>query len=283
MKITHENYYSLEANKTYFTASQVKTYMKCPFQWLATRNGLYQRPETDALFHGKYIDTALTEPDKFPQFCMDNADKVMTSRKVKRTPIQCLDKCIARVKQDDGFMHYLEGETQVILVLDDFYGVPYKAMLDCLNWDENFLTDLKSCRDLTGEEWLKLDDGSFVKVSWIAFWKYPMQLALYREAINKLYGFSPHPYIAAIEKIANIDRTPNYDVFDLMATRADAMPFRGEAKRGIAAMREMAELIDADPFHEETVKRCKTCDWCLLHKKIYHPRAFEYDPRMLEF
>jgi len=275
MKITPDNYYSPEANREYFTCSQIKTFMVCPSQWLATVQGLYKRPESNALFLGKYYDEALTQPDTFDRFLMDNADKVYTGKK-KRSDILKADKAIARVRQDPGFMKYLQGEMQVIIVLEDFHGHPYKAMLDSLDFDELILTDLKTCRGLHQEDWKQLAGGNFIKVHWIAAWKYPMQLALYREAVYQTYGFHPHPYIAAIEKPTDLERSVNYDVFDLL----DPMPLRGELLRGIEAMDEMSEMRGKDPME---VNQCGLCDWCLRHKRITQPVPFQYDPRLLDF
>jgi hypothetical protein len=273
MKITHANYYSKEANEAYFTASQIKTYMSCPSQWLATRRGLYEREESDALFQGQYVDTALTEPDKFDQFCIDNADKIYGRGKKKYKAIADIDRAIARVQRDEKFMYYLTGETQFIIVIEDFYGYPYKAMLDCVNFEEFFLTDLKTTRGIDAEEWIKLDDGTFGKVSWITRWRYPMQLALYREALYHEYQCRPHPYIAAMEKT----KVPNFDVFDMY----DKWPLDGELQRAVDAMHGMAEVVhEDDPL---ALRQCKTCEWCLSNKKIIEPIKFEYDPRMLQF
>lgn len=277
MIITQDNYYSVEANKAYFTASQIKTFLKCPSMWQAERTGLYKRPETPALFHGQYIDTALTEPEVFGQFCQDNASKIFGNRGKKFAAILDIDKAIARVKRDDYFMSMLQGSSQVIIVLEDFHGHPYKCRLDNLNMMEFFLTDLKSCKGLFDEMWTQTSDGGFVKVHWIAHWKYPLQLALYREAIYLEYGFRPHPYIAAMEKTAN----PNFEVFDLLPKEDGVLsPLSSELARGIETMDKMAELKDLD-WRE--LPACKTCDWCKMNKRLTGPVLFEYKPAMLAF
>lgn len=233
---------------------------------------------TPALFQGQYVDVALTEPDKFAQFKMDHSDKIF-SRGGVRADILKLDKAIDRVRKDEFFMHMISGDTQEIIAIESFHGYPYKCMMDCLNFEEMFLTDLKTCKALDGQEWVRISDGSFRKVSWIAYWRYPMQLALYREAVKQKYGFSPHPYIAAMEKISNIENSPNFDVFDLF----DKMPIEGELRRGVHSMEQMGDMVDADLEDPASVKRCGTCEWCIKNKRLKAAKKFTFDPTMLEF
>jgi hypothetical protein len=276
MEITQENYYSQEANQAYFTASQIKTFMDCPSRWIAERCGKYKRQVTKELFHGQYIDTALTEPEKFDQFCMDHSDEIFTGNK-KYKPIQDIDAAIRRVKRDEYFMRMITGEAQVIITLEDFHGHPYKCMLDILNKEECFLTDLKSTFDINGELWTVLDDGSFAKLHWIAHWRYPLQIALYREAVLLKWGFRAEPFIAGMEKKA----IPNFDVF-AMLDPANPLPFQGELKRGIEAMDRMDLIQHLGPF-EEGVDSCGRCEWCLMNKELSGPKMFKFDPRSLDF
>jgi hypothetical protein len=272
MKITQDNYYSKAANVAYFTASQIKSWMKCPSMWQAERMGIYERPETDALFHGQYVDTALTEPENFDQFCIDNADKIYGRGKKKYKAIIDIDHAIARVKRDDYFMHMLEGSAQEIIVLENFHGHPYKCRMDVLSFDHCRVVDLKTCKGIEDEEWTRLDDGTYAKMHWIAHWKYPLQMALYRDAIFQEHMFRPHPYILGMEK----KEVPNFDVFDLM----DKRPLQGELQRGIDAMDQMAVDRDKDALE---LRKCKRCKWCLMNKKLIDAVKFKFDPRMLQF
>lgn len=60
MKLSPENYYSDEANKAYFSASQIKAFKKCEASAMAEINGEYQRPASTALLVGGYVDAAMT-------------------------------------------------------------------------------------------------------------------------------------------------------------------------------------------------------------------------------
>ena len=280
MEITNENYFSPAVEQAYFTNSQIKNYMKCPAYWQAKRTGFFEEPEQDyksPLLQGTYVDMALTEPENFPQWCMDNADKLMGRNKKPYTVFNTLDKVIARLRKDEYFMSHLEGSQQEIIQLEDFHGFKFKCKLDALNYDNMWLTDLKTTgNEMHSEQWTETKEGEFVKVHWIASWKYPMQLGLYREAVFEKHGFRPHPYIAATEK----KEVPNFEVFDLMANPGDEMILRSEVQRGIDTMAFMADDIDKEPIELE---KCGRCQYCLTIKKLFRPVAFKYDPRMLEF
>ena len=57
MLLTHENYYSQEANKAYFSVSQVKAFMKCPACAMAELNGQHAPPKTTSLLVGGFVDS----------------------------------------------------------------------------------------------------------------------------------------------------------------------------------------------------------------------------------
>ena len=63
MKLSPENYYSDEANKAYFSASQIKAFKKCEASAMAEINGEYERPASTALIVGGFVDAALTGAD----------------------------------------------------------------------------------------------------------------------------------------------------------------------------------------------------------------------------
>jgi hypothetical protein len=283
MKITQENYYSAEAEQEYLTCSQVKTYLDCPARWQASRSALVKPAETPALFSGNYVDCALTEPDKFAEFCVLNKEKIYNKGtkdkksglypyKDKKADIVMLDNIIARVRRDEKFMEFLTGESQLIITIDDFYGHKYKCRLDIVDWDNMRIVDLKTCRDIDAEEWVKLDSGKNVKVPWIAYWRYPMQLALYREAIRQKFSVKMRAYIAAVEK----KDVPGFRIFDM--TNENFL--NAELKFAVGIMDRMKQ--DKDKSIDD-IDRCGKCEWCKSTMSIKEPVMFEYDDKFLQF
>ena len=56
MRITNDNYFSLEASREYFSVSQYKTFLDCPARAMAEIRGEYKEPMTTALLVGSYVD-----------------------------------------------------------------------------------------------------------------------------------------------------------------------------------------------------------------------------------
>ncbi|NFO48709.1 hypothetical protein FDB40_17885, partial [Clostridium botulinum] len=55
MKITKENYYSIESDLSTMSVSQYKMFMKCEEMAVAKLKGEYKQNESDAFLLGKYI------------------------------------------------------------------------------------------------------------------------------------------------------------------------------------------------------------------------------------
>jgi len=280
MIVTNDNYFSREVEQAYFTNSQIKAFLKCPAQWQAKRTGIIEEPPQDyksPLFQGSYVDMALTEPENFEEWCEDNKDIIFGKGGKKYAAFLTLDDAVKRVKKDKFFMSHLQGQKQTIITLEDFHGHPFKCKLDDLNFDECALTDLKTTgEEMDGDKWMQCSEGTFAKVHWIAFWKYPMQLGLYREAVFAKWSFRPHPYIAAMTKKDPV----NFEVFDLMSNPGDDMIIQSEAQRGIEAMDEMAKYVGYSP---EELDHCGKCAYCISTKILDDYKTFEYDPKMLQF
>ena len=54
--LNSSNYYSLEANKHYWSVSLFKQFDKCEAAGFASVRGVYEREQTDALLIGSYVD-----------------------------------------------------------------------------------------------------------------------------------------------------------------------------------------------------------------------------------
>ena len=57
MELNEQNYFSKEANEEYMSVSQYKAFKKCEAAALAEIKGEYERPKTDALLIGSFVDS----------------------------------------------------------------------------------------------------------------------------------------------------------------------------------------------------------------------------------
>ena len=60
MKLNEDNYFSLEANKEYWSVSQFKSFNECSARAVAELDGEYVRPKSEALLLGGYVDAYFT-------------------------------------------------------------------------------------------------------------------------------------------------------------------------------------------------------------------------------
>ena len=190
MKLTEDNYFSPEAEKEYFSASQVKTFLNCEAMWKAEKNGLWKRPGSQALAIGSYVDAALTgDPEKFRA---EHPEMVKRDGTLKAEYVQA-ETMIARAKNDSMFMDYIHGEHQRIIT-GEIDGIPFKAKPDVIH--ENIagkptIVDLKTVRDLR-----PVYVPGKGRVNFAEAWNWPLQLAIYRE----LMGGSADCLLAVITK-----------------------------------------------------------------------------------
>lgn len=267
IKVTNENYFLTET-KDYKSVSQIKTAMSCEARWFAEHEGRYKRDLTEALALGSYADAVLTDKANLAAVKNEYYDLLYTAKGKQRSGLVDLEKAVLRAQSDLFFMSCLAGEHQLIIQIEDFHGHKFKCKLDDLNFDECTMSDLKTCRDLSGEEWTQLPNGKFGKIHWIYFWKYHLQAAMYREAVYQKYGFRPAPLIPAIQK----GKIPDIEVFDLSTL---IMLFPRLIEGTLVVMDRMDAIKSGEiPF------RCESCDYCKLTKVLTAPTKIEIDERI---
>jgi len=265
MNITNDNYYSPEAENAYLTNSQRKTFMECPARWMAKLTGEWVDPPRKAFLMGQYIDTAITEPAEFPAFLLRHADDIYKygkQEKGKKADWAELDKAIAALRSEPVVMQYLTGDAQVQFAIDDFHGVPYKCKLDVLVW-RKFITDLKTCKSVYETMY---SPEHKERVSFIDFYGYWTQLALYREAVRIQTGEKLPCFIVALEKTEPYDRKLfHLDDVDYLEREVQA------AIEVFTAMQRHKEEGDTP----DDLPRCERCHYCVSTKTIFGPESIK--------
>jgi hypothetical protein len=243
MQLTHENYYSPEANLAYFSTSQIKTFAECPSRAMAELRGDYVRPESTALLVGSYVDAYFE--GTLGQFMMAHPEVFKRDGTLKAEYIRA-NTMIERAEADPFFMEYMQGEKQVIRT-GTIDGFPFKIKIDVLHPER--IVDLKTARDFAPV--YKPGEG---RMSFVEAYGYTLQGAIYQavEGHNKPF------YINAITKEDN----PDIAVIHIGQEYLDAemkllrqnLPFYDAVKQGIV-----------EP------PRCEHCAWCNATRKLTHP------------
>lgn len=255
MILTNDNYFSTEANRSYWSVSQFKTFNKCEACGLAESRGEWEREKTDSLLIGSYIDAFFT--DDFMEWLKQNESLVYSKRGGgKLAKFAQADAIIERVRRDPLMMDYLTGEHQTIMSAE-LFGVPWKIKMDCYN--EQRIVDLKVVKDFED-----IYEKGYGWRSWIEYWGYDIQGAVYQKVEQLVTGRTePLPfYLAAVTK----ERVPDIKLIQIPQHILDTALKLVEAK---------IDRFDLIKKGEVEPIRCERCEWCKWTKKLTKPEVYE--------
>lgn len=234
MENLNNDYYSLKANRSYWSVSQYKDFCKCEAMAMAKICGEYEQPATKAMLIGTLVDRwfegtldKLREESPNIFYCRNGA---------LRADFRKADKIIKRVQQDARFMLYMSGEKQKILTFEMF-GAPWKMKMD--SFVEGIcITDLKVVQNFKS----------------LAFWRYDLQGAVYREGVRVALGQDLPFYLAA----ATRDKVTDFDIFQIDQQTLDM------ALREIEVNMPRFKAVKGG---SEEPHYCGVCDYCKSVKK----------------
>lgn len=253
MQLTNENYFSPEAMIECWSVSQFKSFLKCEACGLAELKGDYQREETDALLIGSYVDAFFT--DDFLGWLKQNEAKIYSKRGGgKLAKFSQADAMIERVRQDPLMMEYLKGSKQVIMT-GELFGVPWKIKMDVYNGER--IVDLKCVKDFED-----IYEPGYGRRSWIEYWGYDIQGAIYQKVVELNTGKRLPFYIAAVTK----EKVPDIDLIQIPQSYLDT------AYKIVEAHIDRLDLVKAGIVEPS---RCERCDYCKSTKILTAPRQYE--------
>ena len=257
MKLDRLNYYSLEANKAYWSVSQFKAFNRCEAAGLAEAEGRYRRETTDALLIGSHVDAYFSGARELDEFIERNGDRMFTKKGELYAKFQAANAMINAIECQPLMMRMLEGDKQEIMsaVLD---GIPWKVKMDVFNEDR--IVDLKTVKDF-GDMW---DETVGSRRSWIEYWGYDIQGAVYQKVVEKTTGKKLPFYIAAVTK----ERVPDVAVIEIPQHILDAAYNLVQAK---------IERFDFIKTGEVEPIRCEKCEYCKTTKVLMQPEVYEIE------
>lgn len=246
MKLTDDNYYSLEANRHYMSVSQYKDFLKCEAAALAKLDG-WKEPTNDALLLGSYVHSFLDgTTDKVKQA----HPEMFTAKGELKADFKRADNMIKAVMEDELCKQMLDGDHEVI-VTANLYGVLWKAKLDVLRAEMGRMVDLKTVKSIHEKYW---QEGAYV--SFVEAYGYTTQMAMYVE-IERLHNkrFERlEPLIVAVSKEDEPDKA--VICFDNETLEAELEKVQLNLPRVIAVKNGIEEP-----------NRCEKCRYCRQTKK----------------
>lgn len=251
MELTNENYFSIEADREYFSVSQFKNWVKCQAATLAKINGEFEESYGKALVVGSYTHAAFENEEEFERFNEENHSEIFNSRGGKYADFKVADAMIETLKNDKFAMYAMEGEKELIFTAE-LFGVKWKSKIDSINHQRKSFTDLKTTRSLSQRIW---SDKYQKYVSFVEAWDYVLQMAVYREIIHQNTGLYYSPYIVAVTK---------EDPPDKAVLHFDDSRFQFE----LDYVEHLIEGFKQVKSGEKAPTRCETCAYCRETKQL---------------
>ncbi len=273
--LTADNYYSVESNIKYVSASQYSDFFGhrlglqkgCECYALAKMRGEVTEPITTPMIVGSYVDAYFE--GTLDKFVAEHPEILSTRGETKgelKSDYKQADTMIKRAERDPLFMKYMAGDKQVIMT-GEIEGIKCKIKID--STDGNRITDLKTVKNLH-ETFFVQTSGE--RVNFIEWWQYDRQLALYREIYRQNTGEKLPCFICAISK-DKTDRIPHprIAVIEIPPQQMDARLI--EIKQNITHIQCLKDKV-YDPVP------CGSCDYCADTLPI--DRVIAPDELMLE-
>lgn len=265
MILTHDNYYSQQANQAFFSVSQVKQFNACEACAMAALSGEYVREKSAALLVGGYVDAYFS--GELDSFRIGNTE-IFTKKGELRSEYLQAENIIARIERDALAMGMLSGEKQQILT-GEIAGFPFKAKLDCwldeasaheiakafpemaeLLFSAGAIVDLKIVKDFA--PLYREGEG---RLNFIEYWGYDLQMAVYQELKRQQIGAQVPCFILAATK----ERVPDLGLFQVPQSLMDA---------NLVLLKDRLPHLAAVKDGRETAEACGSCDYCKAVKKL---------------
>ena len=251
--MTSSNYYTPEANKHYWSVSLFKAFDKCEASGLAQVRGQYEREETDALLIGSYVDAYFT--GELDEFVGRHADVMFKKNGELYAKYEHANDIINTVECQPLMVEFLSGEHQKIFTAD-LFGVQWKIKTDVYVPGQR-IVDLKCVKDFK-----PIYQDGFGYRSWIEYWGYDIQGAIYQKVVEASTGEKLPFYIVAVTK----EKIPDVAVIQIPQHVLDTALKVVEAK---IDRFDLVKIGEIDP------NRCEVCEWCRKTKILTVPSVYE--------
>ena len=257
--LTAENYFSAEMNMKYMSCSQFKNFLHCEASALAELHGEYERPVTDALLIGSYVDAYFEGTlDKFKS----QHPELFTRNGELKAKYRHAEVMIRRAQRDPKFMQYMAGDKQVIMT-GEIAGIPFKIKVDSLH--RSAIVDLKTVRDFESV-W---DPESRQRMHFINYWGYDIQGAIYREIVRQNTGVELPFYIAAVTK----EKEPRIRLYWVPDDDLDAK---------LDEVKTLAPRYQMIKSGELQAQRCGDCGYCRYTEILAGPINYHDEMEVYE-
>lgn len=249
MQLTPENYFSKEANEEYMSVSQYKAFKKCEAAALAEIKGEYIKSKTKDLLIGSFVDAYFAGVEG--GFVLEHPEMFNEKTSKLKCDYKRAYEVIARLKQDEIFMHYATGGEGQVIMTGEISGVPFKIAVDNLHPDK--IVDRKIMKDFKP---IYVEEQG--RLPWFEAWGYDTQGAAYREIVRQNTGKNLPFILAAGTK----EDTPDLALIEI---DTELLDFELEE------LKKYVPKYDAIKKGVIPAERCEICDFCKRTKILTAP------------
>lgn len=259
-ELNNDNYYTDEANKEYMSVHQFLDFVGymgiqgCESRALARFNGEYNEDPSDAMLVGSYVDSYFE--GTLPEFQTKHPE-IFTQKGTLKAGFKTAEKMIARCERDEFFMKFMSGEKQKIFTAP-LFGCEWKCKLDSYI-PGVAIVDLKTSANIH-KSWNVADTG---RVSFVEYWGYTVQLAVYQKIVEINTGEKLPCFIAVVTK----EDEPEIEIINIDQVTLDHALNYVEMNMESILMVKNGEV--------EPTECCK-CDYC-KSKKVLTKAVSMYD------
>lgn len=263
MKLTKDNYFSLEANREYMSVSQFKGFLPayggCEAASMAKLAGEWQDQPSTAFMEGHFVHA--WNEGTLAEFKANNPDlyssRGATAGQLKSNFQHCT-KMIEVLESDPLVMKVLDGQKEVIMTAE-LFGIKWKVMLDSYqpildNEEPGIFADLKALKEIDGKFWNR---ESQIYENFLDHYGYTIQMGVYAEVekINKKRENWLLPHMVVVTK----QDPPDHEIiyFDHPAIAANLQIVANNIER--------VKLVKSGAVPAE---RCERCEYCRTTKRI---------------
>lgn len=251
MEINKDNYFSLEADREYFSVSQFKAFRQCEAKTMAKLNGMWSDGTNDAFTLGSYVHL-WSEGGNLGEFRMQHPEMFKKDGDLKAN-FKVAEKMIKTLADDPLVERVRDGQKEVIFT-GELYGAKWKIMIDIYNPGNKYFADLKTTRSIQMKYW---NEDLRVKQNFIEYYDYLLQMAVYAEIERQNRGGEDYlqPHIIAVSKEEIPDKAiilvGTEFIKDKLLEVEALLPHFIRVKNGL-----------------EVPTRCEHCDYCRSTKQV---------------
>jgi len=253
--LNNENYYSTEADQKYMSVHQYLDFAGhmgirgCESRAMAKLSGEWNVEPNESMLIGSYVDSYFE--GTLDDFRKEHPE-IFTKGGDLKANFRRAEKMIERCEKDDLFMKFMSGEKQKIFTAY-LFGSEWKCKLDSYI-PGKAIVDLKTTKDIHSA-WRVQDYGY---ASFVEYWGYTIQLAVYQKIVEICTGEHLPCYIAAVTK---------EDIPEIAIIEIDDFTLENALNE---VQMNMANVL-AVKNGEATPMRCECCDYCKSTRVLRNP------------